>query len=68
MAGVIRGRSPLILAVEDAPQLCCGVIHFFGKFLLHTPGAVLLFPPFDILHNFPNLPYNKVQEILRYKL
>jgi len=25
--GVIRGQSPLILAVEDAPQLCCGVIH-----------------------------------------
>jgi len=28
MAGVIRGRSPLILAVEDAPQLCCGVVHY----------------------------------------
>jgi len=27
MAGVIRGRSPLILAVKDARQLCCGVVH-----------------------------------------
>jgi len=27
MAGVIRGRNPLILAVHDAPQLCCGVVH-----------------------------------------
>jgi len=27
MAGVIRGRSPLILAFENAPQLCCGVVH-----------------------------------------
>jgi len=32
MAGVIRGQSPLILAVEDAPQLCCGVIHFIKEF------------------------------------
>jgi len=28
MTGVIRGFHPLILVVEDAPQLCCGVIHY----------------------------------------
>jgi len=27
MAGVIRGQSPLILAFENAPQLCCGDIY-----------------------------------------
>lgn len=27
MAVVIRGLNPLILAVEDAPQLCYGVVH-----------------------------------------
>jgi len=51
MAGVIRGQSPLILTIEDAPQLCCGVIHFriansskkFGKIGVYAANKVRKF-------------------------
>jgi len=48
MAGVIRELNPLILAVEDAPQLCCGVVHspFKGNSLSSQRNLLskLLFP------------------------
>ncbi len=72
MAGVIRGRSPLILVFEDAPQLCCGVVHLDNFYLSGIPLPIISysFLPTSIIrasspkNNFDKIPNFAITKVV----